>query len=58
MLKINTARFLGKLQKYKLLEKELKKEKYFPLTVNKEIIDELIQKEYNPKDEIMMHMFT
>ncbi len=58
MLKINTARFLGKLQKYKLLEKELKKEKYFPLTVNKEIIDELIQKEHNPKDEIMMHMFT
>ena len=58
MLKINTARFLGKLQKYKILEKELKKEKYFPLTVTKEIVDELIQKEHNPKDEIMMHMFT
>jgi ATP-dependent Lon protease len=57
MLKINTSRFLGKLQKYKTLEKVLKTNNLFPLEMTIEIIDELIDKEHNPKDELISHMF-
>ena len=31
---------------------------YIPLNVSIEIVDELIEKEHNSKDELIMHMFT
>ena len=64
MLKINSARLLKDLCKYKKLIKALelclvpnsimfnKK-----LTITTEIIDELIQKEYDIRDEMIQHMF-
>jgi ATP-dependent Lon protease len=53
MLKINTARFLGKLQKYKCL-KNMK----FPIKISKEMVEELIKKERDPRDDLIRSMFT
>jgi len=53
MLKINTARFLGRLNKYKTLKGSLK----FPVSVTKDMAEELIEKNKDERDEIMRHMF-
>ena len=52
LLKINTARFLGRLNKYKTL-----KVINFPITITKEMVDELVEKNKNDKDEFIRHMF-
>ena len=52
LLKINTANFLGRLNKYKTL-KSIK----FPFTITKEMVDELVEKNKNDKDELIRHLF-
>ena len=50
-LKINTSRFL-KNNKYKTL-----KNLSFPVNITREMIDELLAKDSNPKDEFFRTMF-
>ena len=52
MLKINTARFIGDKIKYKSL-KNIK----LPLTITTNMVDDLIIKEYDERDEIIRSMF-
>jgi ATP-dependent Lon protease len=53
LLKINTARFIGKRNKYKSLKDKLK----FPINITNDMIDELIEKKKDDRDEIIRHMF-
>lgn len=52
MLKINTARFIGDKTKYKSL-KNIK----LPLTITTNIVEDLIVKEYDERDEFIRSMF-
>ena len=52
VLKINTARFIGKRNKYKTL-----KNISFPFTITKDIIDEVIVKIKDERDDIIRSMF-
>jgi ATP-dependent Lon protease len=51
LLKLNTARYLGKLQKYKCLKNGIK----LPITITTEMVDELINKE--PEDKFFNSMY-
>jgi len=53
LLKINTARFIGKRNKYKSLKDKLK----FPINITNDMIDELIEKKKDDRDEMIRHMF-
>jgi ATP-dependent Lon protease len=53
LLKINTARFIGKRNKYKSLKGKLT----FPTQVTTDMVDELIDKNKNDKDEFFRSMF-
>lgn len=53
-LKINTSQYLGIYQKYKCLRKD----NLFPLTITKEIIDELIKENHSQKEDWhLYHMY-
>ncbi len=53
-LKINTSQYLGIYQKYKCLRKQ----ELFPLTITKEIIDELIKETHSQKEDWhLSHMY-
>jgi hypothetical protein len=53
LLKVNTARFLGKRQRYKSLKDKLT----LPITITRDMIDELVGKEKNEKDDFFRSMF-
>ncbi len=53
LLKVNTARFIGKKQKYKSLKDKLS----FPVKITTDMVDELIDKSKNEKDEFFRSMF-
>ena len=53
LLKINTARFIGKRNKYKSLKDKLK----FPINITNDMVDELIEKKKDDRDEMIRHMF-
>ena len=53
LLKINTARFIGKRNKYKSLKDKLK----IPIHVTKDMVDELVEKKKDDRDEMIRHMF-
>jgi ATP-dependent Lon protease len=53
LLKINTARFIGKRNKYKSLKGKLT----FPTQVTSEMVDELIDKHKDSRDEFVRSMF-
>jgi ATP-dependent Lon protease len=53
LLKINTARFIGKRNKYKSLKNKLS----FPISITTVMLDELIDKNKNEKDEFFRTLF-
>jgi ATP-dependent Lon protease len=53
LLKINTARFIGKRNKYKSLKNKLS----FPISITTDMVDELIDKNKNEKDEFFRTLF-
>ena len=53
LLKINTARFIGKRNKYKSLKGKLT----FPTQVTTDMVDELIDKNKDSRDEFVRSMF-
>ena len=53
LLKINTSRFMGKKQKYKSLKDKLS----LPIQITTDMVDELIDKNKNEKDEFFRSLF-
>jgi hypothetical protein len=53
LLKINTARFIGTKQKYKSLKNKLT----LPIEINRDMVDELVDKNNNEKDEFFRTLF-
>ncbi len=53
LLKINTARFIGTKQKYKSLKNKLS----LPIEINRDMVDELVDKNKNEKDEFFRTLF-
>uniref|UniRef100_A0A6C0DKT4 Uncharacterized protein n=1 Tax=viral metagenome TaxID=1070528 RepID=A0A6C0DKT4_9ZZZZ len=53
LLKINTARFMGKKQKYKSLKDKLS----LPIQITTDMVDELVDKSKNDKDEFFRSLF-
>ncbi len=53
LLKINTARFIGQKQKYKSLKNKLS----LPIEINRDMVDELVDKNKNEKDEFFRTLF-
>ena len=53
LLKINTARFIGTKQKYKSLKNKLT----LPIEINRDMVDELVDKNKNEKDEFFRTLF-
>jgi ATP-dependent Lon protease len=53
LLKINTSRFIGAKQKYKSLKNKLT----LPIEINRDMVDELVDKNNNEKDEFFRSLF-
>jgi ATP-dependent Lon protease len=53
LLKINTARFIGQKQKYKSLKNKLT----LPIEIIRDMVDELVDKNKNEKDEFFRTLF-
>ncbi len=53
LFKLNTARFIPKRNKYKSLKDKLT----LPITITRDMIDELVGKEKNEKDDFFKSMF-